>query len=411
MREGYPPFEDRAGWPTTTLETECSFITKGTTPTTCGFGWNKTGVPFLRSECVGEDGFTEQGMMFIGADAHRALSRSEVRKGDILVTITGNVGRVAVFPYDEGNINQHIARVRLESNSQLDAKYLRHVLSTQEYRAYFNNIVTGLAYPQISLAQVREARVYAPHIDEQRRIAAILDASEAAIRTTEAVIEKLKAQRVGLLSGRVAAFTNHPETCHPAPLAEITSPNAPVCYGVVQPGTHYRDGVPLVTITDMMGDLDQGLHRISRNLDAQYARSRVVAGDLLLSIKATIGRLRVLPPGFAGNISRDIARIRCSERVVPAYLLFFFQSAHGHQSLASIQVGSTRAELSISRLLKVKVPVPDLPVQNEIIAVVGAADSAISTEEGRLAKLRLQHQGLLYDLLTGRVRTVREASV
>lgn len=81
-------------WEVETLANLSGFITKGSTPTTYGFGWEKEGILFLRSECVSESGLDLSESMYISSKAHGVLKRSEVQSGDILITITGNVGRV-----------------------------------------------------------------------------------------------------------------------------------------------------------------------------------------------------------------------------------------------------------------------------------------------------------------------------
>jgi type I restriction enzyme, S subunit len=104
-----------ADWVPKSLERVAAFITKGSTPTTYGFAWQNEGVLFLRSECVAESWLDLSQSMFISARAHQVLRRSEVRAADILMTITGNVGRVVHLGRDfgEANINQHIARIRV----------------------------------------------------------------------------------------------------------------------------------------------------------------------------------------------------------------------------------------------------------------------------------------------------------
>jgi restriction endonuclease S subunit len=108
-----PGFESE--WETMRLADVSAFITKGSTPTTYGFGWQLSGVLFLRSECVSPEGLDLAQSMFISAEAHRVLRRSAVQSNDLLITITGNVGRVVRLPGDfgEANINQHIARIRI----------------------------------------------------------------------------------------------------------------------------------------------------------------------------------------------------------------------------------------------------------------------------------------------------------
>ena len=84
-------------WELSSLMSLSAFITKGSTPTTYGFKWEQSGVLFLRSECVAENGLDLSQSMFISEAAHASLRRSEVKQGDILVTITGYVGRAVVF--------------------------------------------------------------------------------------------------------------------------------------------------------------------------------------------------------------------------------------------------------------------------------------------------------------------------
>ena len=115
-------------WDTKALQRLSAFITKGATPTTYGFKWEHTGVLFLRSECVSEHGLDLSQSMFISPTAHSALGRSEVCDGDLLITNTGNVGRVVYLTgVGTANLNQHIARVRITA-SNVDAQYVYHYL-------------------------------------------------------------------------------------------------------------------------------------------------------------------------------------------------------------------------------------------------------------------------------------------
>ncbi len=162
-------------WEVSNLESHSQFITKGSTPTTYGFDWQDSGVKFLRSECVSPNGFIESGAMHISEEANNAMERSKIKGGDILMTITGNVGRVCIFPleYKEGNINQHIARIRIDDSlvlSQFIFQYLSQTSIIQDYL----KITTGQAYPQLSLKQVRETKIPLPPITEQKKIADIL---------------------------------------------------------------------------------------------------------------------------------------------------------------------------------------------------------------------------------------------
>ncbi len=190
-----------------------AFITKGTTPTTYGFKWEKEGVLFLRSECVSEFGLDLTQSMFIAPEAHNVLKRGEVRAGDILITITGNVGRVIHLDKSVAiaNINQHIARIRI-TDINVVAEYVFHFLSQSSVRKYYNLITTGQAYPQISLKQVREMKIPLPPLPEQKAIAQILSDMDAEIAVLEKKRDKYKAIKQGmmqeLLTGKTRLIDN-----------------------------------------------------------------------------------------------------------------------------------------------------------------------------------------------------------
>ena len=195
-------------WILTPLSKISAFITKGSTPTTYGFTWTQDGILFLRSECVSENGLDLSQSMFISQQAHSALKRSSLRSGDLLITITGNVGRVVYLDKDfnMGNMNQHIARVRIIDNC-VCTKFIYHYLNQSTIRKAFNTITTGQAYPQISLKQVRDAVVPLSSIEEQNAIASILSDMDTEIAALEQRRNKTRdlkqAMMQELLTGRI----------------------------------------------------------------------------------------------------------------------------------------------------------------------------------------------------------------
>ena len=200
-------------WATRPTASFSAFVTKGATPTTYGFKWESDGVIFLRSECVSADGLDLHQSMFISEQAHAALIRGEVRSGDILITITGNVGRVVLLDRNIGvaNINQHIARIRI-TVADVSPAFVFHWLSQPSVRHYYSTITTGQAYPQISLKQVRETHVPLGSIAEQTAIATVLSDMDTELAALEARRDKTRALKQGmmqeLLTGRIRLPAN-----------------------------------------------------------------------------------------------------------------------------------------------------------------------------------------------------------
>jgi len=187
-------------WEVKTLESVSEFITKGATPTTYGYGWSESGILFLRSECVSEEGLNLSAAMYITEDAHSSISRSEITNGDILMTITGYVGRCIIvngIP-EKANINQHIARIRLNSKSVMK-EFIFQFLSSKKTRMNYEKIVTGQAYPQISLKQVRDTIIPIPPLSEQKKIANLLSSVDDSILDNTLQLNQLKLIKSGLM--------------------------------------------------------------------------------------------------------------------------------------------------------------------------------------------------------------------
>jgi len=203
-----PEFSMSEKWISQELQSFSAFITKGSTPTTYGFSWQNSGILFLRSECVSPKGLDLSQSMYISEEAHASLHRSWIRNGDILMTITGNVGRVVLLQdLDEANMNQHIARIRINSE-EVNSDFIYYMLSQASYRAMYNSITTGQAYPQISLKQVRETVVTIPSSrSEQDAIATVLLDLDSEIQLLEKKLSKVRLVKTGmmqeLLTGRI----------------------------------------------------------------------------------------------------------------------------------------------------------------------------------------------------------------
>ncbi|TKT94151.1 restriction endonuclease subunit S [Dyadobacter frigoris] len=219
---GHTKFQDSVlgeipeSWEVSNLESHSHFITKGSTPTTYGFEWQESGITFLRSECVSPNGFILSGAMHISEEANNAMERSKIKGGDILMTITGNVGRTCIYPleYNEGNINQHIARIRI-SDSLLLPQFVFQYLSQASIITEYLKITTGQAYPQLSLKQVRETKIPLPSVEEQQKIASILSTVDEKLKTQKEKKTEYQQLKKGLmqqlLTGKVRVLQSELE--------------------------------------------------------------------------------------------------------------------------------------------------------------------------------------------------------
>jgi type I restriction enzyme S subunit len=196
-----------------------------------------------------------------------------------------------------------------------------------------------------------------------------------------------------------------PDEWEPTATADIVDPHAPICYGVVQVGQDTNDGVPIVAIKYVKEIASAPLHRTAVALEEPYARSRITGGDVLISIKGTIGRVGVVPAGFEGNISRELARLRPRDGYSAGYIAQQLEADATQTRISRAVVGTTRFEFSISTLRKFEIPVPkSLTEQHAIATALSDVDALLGGLDRLIAKKRDLKQAAMQQLLTGRTR-------
>ncbi len=188
-------------------------------------------------------------------------------------------------------------------------------------------------------------------------------------------------------------------------IAKMVEASSPICYGVVQVGKHREDGVPIVAIKFVKEIASAPLHRTASSLEEPYARSRLRAGDVLISIKGTIGRVGIVPSGFKGNISRELARLRISNETCSEYVAHQLEAGVTQERIMKSVVGTTRLEFSIATLRQFLLPLP--PTKDEQRAIASAlsdVDALLSALDHLIAKKRDLKQAAMQQLLTGQPR-------
>ena len=260
---------------------------------------------------------------------------------------------------------------------------------------------------------------------EQTKIAKILSTVDRAIEQTEALIAKQQRIKTSLMQdlltrgidehGNLRSEQTHqfkdsplgriPMEWDTRRFADITPNNAPIGYGIVQPGAYDYTGAKVAGIYTINSRF-QEWHMSANRIEQAYVRSRIRPGDVLLSIKGTTGRVGVVPEETTGNISRDIARIRPIKEINPHYLRCLMLSDFFQRYLGNAEVGTTRAEISIKILRDLYVIKPPAPEQDEIVNRVRSVEQSIDQNDAMCNKLYSLKNSLMQDLLTGKCRVI-----
>ncbi|WP_225303088.1 restriction endonuclease subunit S [Nonomuraea aurantiaca] len=196
-------------------------------------------------------------------------------------------------------------------------------------------------------------------------------------------------------------------------LEELTDPNRPIRYGIVQPGRFDPDGRYMIRgqdYSESRGWANPGdMFRVSAQVESRYKNARVKAGDLIITIVgAGTGHVEVVPDWLDGaNLTQTTARIAIRKDVAdPVYCKYLLQSHAGREQVASFVKGNAQPGLNVADVRKFRFKLPPRPDQGAIGARLLAADELIRSLTILISKERVIKQGLMQELLTGRTRLV-----
>ena len=203
--------QPKEGWEVKKLGEVVELITKGTTPTSLGREFQNNGINFIKIESLSPNGdIIPEKVAYIDEYTHQLLKRSQLKNGDILFSIAGALGRVAIVKNEilPANTNQALSVIRLKINSEIDLNYLLIYLTSERIQTHILNVSVQGAQANLSLLNISHLLIEIPKFKtEQTRIATILSDMDNELNTLETKLNKFKMLKLGmmqnLLTGKI----------------------------------------------------------------------------------------------------------------------------------------------------------------------------------------------------------------
>lgn len=346
--------------------------------------------------------------------------------GSTVMSFKLSVGRTAITAAPMYS-NEAIAAF-LPRTGAVDGAWLYHVLPRAAKTVVTDSAVKGAT---LNKAKMAAMTVLLPSSDEQRTIAQILDTLDTNIHQTEAIIEKLKQVKQGLLhdlltrgidaNGELRSPQSQaphrykdsplgwiPREWRVAPLAEVASIRSGTTPARSAASRYFAGGETAWVKTL---DLNEGVilstdERVTDAALRECSCERLPVGTVLIAMYGgweQIGRTAMLGVPAATNQAISALVFGASD-LEPEYVLRAMQ--HGRPRWASA-AASTRKDPNITKadVSAFCIPLPEgRDEQRRIVGTVRTALKRIGAEQLVLSKLQQQKSGLMDDLLTGRVR-------
>ena len=422
------PFEVPEGWSWCRLISLSIKIGAGSTPTGGAAVYTTSGIKFIRSQNVYDDGLFLDDVAYIPEEINQKKSGSIVKSKDILLNITGgSIGRCALVSddFDIANVNQHVMIIRL-ANLEL-RKYIHSVVISSYIQEQIISRQVGSGRGGLSAETLSTFLIPLPPLNEQvsinrklneciSQVLAIADAKcnifnliiatkskilDLAIRgklvpqdpndePASVLLERIRTEKEELIKqGKIKRDNKEsvifkgddnsyygihlPDSWNWASLREIA---LSISDGSHNPPPNNGSGIPLLSAANI-NDNSILMNEISRWITneewkIENKRTNIEVGDVLLTIVGSIGRSAVVQNNNHFALQRSVAVIKpCL--INPLYLMHIVQSPQIQKWLTDNSKGTAQKGIYLNALSLMIIPIPPLAEQARIVELIHIA--------------------------------------
>lgn len=282
--------------------------------------------------------------------------------------------------------------------------------------------------------QILDLPIGIPPMSEQKGIVSILEMADESIQSAERLIAKLEQAKHGIVddlltrgineSGQVRDPVRHPDQFVPTCIGLLPKAWPQVSIGqilvppesLIQTGPfgsqlhaneYASEGTPVV----MPQDIDPNgistfrIARINPTKAAQLNRHRMQVGDIVLARRGDLSKCAAITSGQAGWLcGTGCLLLRPPARLSSSWLAAMYRHPICQSQIAATAVGTTMVNLNTKLVSGLQIPLPSSQEQQSISDVIAAEEAKVIQAKGEIEKLHLLKQGLMDDLLMGRVR-------
>ena len=326
-----------------------------------------------------QKGFVEDtNPQYYPVSEQREIEKYMLCEGDLLMSLTGNVGRVGLLSAEmlPAALNQRVACIRIRNPAVIYKPFLFHLLNSD----YFENkcilASQGVAQKNMSTEWLKEYPIPSFSMDKQMEIASIFDKIDDLIARRK---EQVRNMDQAVKSRFIELFGDIVLN----PFGWEKDYLGVVCD--VRDGTHdsphyHSTGFPLVTSKNVTGgeiDLTDCSLISEADFNKINERSKVNMGDIIMPMIGTVGKPVIVnvEPNFAiKNVS--LIKFKDDSRVLNTFVRSLLQSDYFDDAVLSKVRGGTQKFISLGDIRKLAVIVPPMELQEQFAAFVEQTDKS-----------------------------------
>ena len=354
--------------------------------------YTSSGIRIIRIANVQKGYIEDNSPVFYTIDSD-GLDKYMLRENDLLVSLTGNVGRTALLTKDmlPAALNQRVACLRLKTN-KITNGFLFHLLNSNYFESKCIQSSQGVAQKNMSTEWLKSYELPLYSLSKQNEITKILDDVRNTIILKEQELQKFDE----LIKARfVEMFGN----CNN--MISINDLCLIITDGTHQPPQFQENRIPFILVSNLANNTvtyntEKFINEETYN--ELYKRTPIEIGDLLLSTVGSYGHPAVVTEDIKFLFQRHIAYLKPKRDVVNSfYLHSALLAPDGQRKIEEKVKGIAQKTLNLSEIRKIMIPVPRLEEQNVFEDFVKQVDKSKLAVQQSLEKTQLLFDSLMQE--------------
>ena len=155
---------------------------------------------------------------------------------------------------------------------------------------------------------------------------------------------------------------------------QTLNPDREISYGVIKLGDEPKfGGIPTLRCSDVRaGFIDLlGVRKVDEAIESEYARTRLLGGDVVINIRGTLGGVALVPHALKGfNVAREVAVVPIANEISGPFVVYLMLSPYFWDHIQNNLRGIAYKGLNLGILRELPIPLPPLAEQHRIVAKV-----------------------------------------
>lgn len=326
----------------------------------------------------------------------------QFKNGDLVMVMTdltpdcNLLGKAGIIDTDEVVLhNQRIGKV--ECSKHIHSEYLCYYFNSEPFSARMKNTATGSTVRHTSTPTIKNTILPLPPLPEQEAIAGALSDADAWIDSLEQLIAKKRLIKQGAMQELLTPKEGW-EVKKLGEIAKIIGGGTPSTFV----SEYWNGEIEWFTPTEVGYEkyLYSSKRKISNSGLKNSSASILPVNTILLTSRAGIGDLGILKIEACTN--QGFQSIICHSNVDFEFIYYLMLTKK--EELLKNASGSTFLEISPNKVKSIEISLPSLTEQTRIATILSDMDAELEALEQQLHKARQIKQGMMQELLTGKIR-------